>query len=133
MYLFDTDTVSNVLKRKPSESLMTRLETVPATEQFISTITIAEIVYGAMLSEHSERHMESLKTVLLPSLQVVVFDETAAYEAGRIRVELERAGQPLSVTDIQIAAIAIARNMLLVTGNLRHFRRIKGLRVENWI
>ena len=133
MYLFDTDTVSNVLKRKPSKSLLTRLESVPPTEQFISTITIAEIVYGAKRSEHSERHMENLKTILLPSVQVVAFDETAAYEAGRIRAELERIGQPLSFTDIQIAAIAIARDMLLVTGNLRHFRRIKGLRVENWM
>ena len=133
MYLFDTDTISNVLKRKPSEALMGRLEGVAPAEQYISAITIAEIVYGARRSAHSERHLHSLQTVLLSSVQVIAFDAAAAYEAGRIRAELEQAGTPLSFTDIQIAAIAIAHDMLLVTGNLRHFQRIKGLRVENWM
>lgn len=133
MYLFDTDTISNVLKREPSEALMARLEGVPSVDQYISTITIAEMVYGARRSAHSERHLHSLQTILLPSVQVVAFDEAAAYEAGRIRAELDQAGTPLSFTDIQIAAIAIAHEMLLVTGNIRHFHRIKGLRVENWM
>lgn len=133
MYLFDTDTVSNVLKPRPSEALLARLGRTPALEQFISTITIAEIVYGAMRSDHAEQHLQSLKSVLLPSLQIVAFDTAAAYEAGRIRAELERGGQPLSFTDIQIAAIAIAHDMLLVTGNIRHFQRINRLRVENWL
>ncbi len=133
MYLFDTDTVSNLFKRVPSPALQARLRDSAPAEQFISTLTIAEIVYGAMRSEHPERHLQRLKTVLLPSVQVVPFDAPAAYEAGRIRAALERKGKRLSFTDIQIAAIAIVRDMLLVTGNLRHFERIEGLRVENWM
>lgn len=133
MYLFDTDTVSNVLKRKPSTALVVRLESTSPAEQFISTITIAEMVYGAMRSDHPEQHLKRLNTVLLPAVQIIVFDAASAYEAGRIRAELEQVGKPLSFTDIQIAAIAIANNMLLVTGNVRHFQRIKGLSVENWM
>ena len=133
MYLFDTDTISNVLKRKPSARLLDRLRNILPGEQFISTVTISEIVYGAMRSARPEVHLRSLETVLLPSVQIVAFDVAAAYEAGRIRADLERAGESLSFTDIQIAAIAIAHDMLLVTGNLRHFERIKILRVENWM
>lgn len=133
MYLFDTDTISNVLKRRPSEALLQRLESVPADEQFISAITVAEIVYGAMKSEHPKRHLNNLDNILLPAVNVINFDSAAAFQAGCIRAELEKSGQPLSFTDIQIAAIAISHNMLLVTGNLRHFKRIKDLRVENWM
>lgn len=133
MYLFDTDTISNILKRSPSETLLNRLKSIPVGEQFISTITVAEIVYGAMKSEHPKRHLYNLDNILLPAVNVINFDSSAAFQAGCIRAELEKKGEPLSFTDIQIAAIAIAHNMLLVTGNLRHFLRIKDLRVENWI
>ena len=133
MYLFDTDTISNILKRSSSKSLLNRLKSIPSAEQFISSITVAEIVYGAMKSEHPKRHLDNLDNILLPAVNVINFDSSAAFQAGCIRAELEKNGQSLSFTDIQIAAIAIAHNMLLVTGNLRHFKRIKSLCVENWI
>ena len=133
MYLFDTDTICNLLKRRPSEKLLNRLQSIPAGEQYISSITVAEIVYGAMKSEHPKRHLHNLDNILLPAVNVINFDSAAAFQAGCIRAELEKSGQPLSFTDIQIAAIAVAHDMLMVTGNLRHFQRIKGLRVENWI
>ena len=133
MYLFDTDTISNILKSKPSVALLQRLESLPADEQFISAITVAEIVYGAMKSEHPRQHLNNLDNILLPAVNVINFDSSAAFQAGCIRAELEKTGQPLSFTDIQIAAIAVSHNILLVTGNLRHFQRIKYLRVENWM
>ncbi len=133
MFLFDTDTITNLLKPKPSPGLVRRIAELDVSEQFISTITVAEIVYGAYKSENCERHIHCLEHVLLPNVNVLDFDCGAAYLAGRIRAELEARGEPISFVDIQIAAIALAHDLTLVTGNTRHFQRIAALRVENWM
>jgi tRNA(fMet)-specific endonuclease VapC len=101
--------------------------------QFITTITVAEIVYGAYRSRSAAHHMRNLERVLLPQVSVLDFDVRASYLAGRLRAELERAGRPLPFVDIQIAAIALARDLTLVTGNTRHFAPVPGLTVENWM
>ena len=133
MYLFDTDTISNIFKKSPSIKLVQRLEQIDPSEQFISSITIAEIVYGARKGPHTEKHLRNLNNFLLPSVNVVDFDLRAAYVAGEIRANLETKGKPLSFTDIQIAAIAITNQLILVTGNTGHFARITDLKIENWL
>jgi len=133
MFLFDTDTITNIVKPEPSQRLLSRLSTLDVSQQFISTITIAEIVYGAHKSARPEYHLRNLASVLLPRVNIVDFDSRAGYAAGRIRADLESRGKPLPFVDIQIAAVALVNDLLLVTGNLGHFRRVAGLQVENWI
>ena len=133
MYLFDTDVITNVLKPNPSGKLIQRLETLPQRDQYISAITISEIVYGAMKSGRSEHHLKNLEEILLPAVNIVGFDAKAAYVCGKIRACLEQTGKPLSLSDLEIAAIAISRDFVLVTGNTRHFERIDSLRLENWL
>ncbi len=133
MFLFDTDVITNILKPKPSPILMKRLSETPSDHQFISVVTISEIVYGACKSERKEYHLHNLEHVLLPQVNILDFDTGAAYVAGHIRAELEKMGQPLAFADIQVASIAMSRELTLVTGNLRHFNRIAGLRVANWL
>lgn len=133
MYLFDTDTICNILKKRPSRELLERLKAIPSTHQFISTITIAEIVYGAMRSQHPEHHMRNLEQVLLPNVNLLAFDSKSAYVCGRLRHELGKRGRTISFADMQIAAIALSNEMTLVTGNVRHFAGIDGVTVENWI
>ena len=133
MFLFDTDVITNVLKKRPSEYLLKRLAVVPKNRQYISTVTVSEIVYGAVKSSRPEYHLDNLERILLPSLNVVGFDSKAAYVCGRLRAELEKKGQRLDLADLEIAAIAIAGDFTLVTGNIRHFGRIEELRVENWL
>jgi predicted nucleic acid-binding protein len=133
MYLFDTDILTTILKPKPSRGLIERLSGVPAKDQYISTITISEIVYGAMKSGRAEYHLKNLEEILLPAVNIVGFDARAAYVCGGLRAELEKKGRPLALADLEIAAIAIAGNFTLVTGNLKHFARIDDLRVENWL
>jgi tRNA(fMet)-specific endonuclease VapC len=133
MYLFDTDVISHIFKPRPSELLMKRVASVPQRDQFISTITISEIVYGAMKSARAEYHLRNLEEILLPSVNIACFDAKAGYVCGRIRADLERKGIPLSLADLEIAAIALANNFCLITGNTKHFERIAGLRVENWL
>ncbi len=133
MYLFDTDTISNIFKKSPSLKLIQRLKDLDPSEQYISSITIAEIVYGARKGPHTEKHLNNLNKFLLPSVNVVDFDLRSAYIAGEIRAYLEIIGNTLSFTDIQIAAIAIANQLILVTGNTKHFARIFNLKIENWL
>lgn len=132
-YLFDTDTLSALLKPMPSKDLVERISSVPIDGQFISTISILEITYGAYKSGNPERYISFLEKNILPQVRVLPFDDTSARIAGRIRAEREKAGKPISPLDLQIAASAVANGCVLITGNTRHFKNIPGLEVENWM
>lgn len=77
--------------------------------------------------------MRQLEELLWPNLLILPFDRAAAETFGRIRAELERTGTSLAEPDLRIGAIALARDLTVVTGNTRHFARIPGPRVENWL
>ena len=77
--------------------------------------------------------LDRIETRLLPELPVLPFDASAARRYGEVRAELERRGTPLGDADLRIAAIALARGLTVVTGNVRHFQRVPGLPVENWL
>jgi len=133
MFHFDTDTITNIVKPRPSEKLLKRLEKIPKNQQYVSTITISEIVYGAEKSQRPEFHLNNLETILLPAVNIIGFDTKAAYVCGRIRAELEKRGTPLDLADLEIASIAIANNLTLITNNIRHFERVPLLQYENWL
>lgn len=133
MFLFDTDVITNILKKSPSGILLKKLAGLPRTKQYISTITVSEIVYGAVKSNRPEYHLNNLEHLLLPSVNLVGFDTKAACVCGRLRAELEKKGQLLDLADLEIAGIAIAGDFTLVTGNIRRFGRIDELKVENWL
>jgi tRNA(fMet)-specific endonuclease VapC len=92
-----------------------------------------EIVYGTYKSQCKEYHLNKLRELLLPSVQLVSFDAKAAYVCGVVRAGLEVSGTPLSLADLQVASIALAHNLILITGNTKHFNRITDLHVENWL
>jgi tRNA(fMet)-specific endonuclease VapC len=133
MFLFDTDTITNIVTPRPSLNLLKRLAKISKNQQFISTITISEIIYGAEKSQRPDFHLNNLETILLPAVNILSFDTKAAYVCGRIRAELEKRGTPLDLADLEIASIAIANNMTLVTNNVRHFERVPLLQYENWL
>ena len=133
MFVFDTDVYSNVVKKSPSEPLLDRLARVPRREQFTTTITIAETYYGIMRSSNRARLLALFEDVLLPRATILSFDFSAAKKYGEIRSSLEKQGEPLAHADLQIAAIALAADMTLVTGNVKHFQKVPDLAVENWL
>lgn len=133
MYLFDTDIITNIFKKQPSPVLLARLADTPRNLQHISTITVSEIVYGACKSERTAHHLHNLQEILLPAVNLLAFDSKAAFVCGQIRASLEKAGNSLALADLEIAAIALANRLVLVTGNTRHFARVPGLAVENWL
>ncbi len=133
MYLFDTDILSNLVKKRPPPYLIERLRVIPQEKQYISSITIGEIVYGAFKSDQKEKHLTQLKDKLIPLVQLIPFDEKEAFTYGEIRSILEKSGTPLNDTDLMIAATAVANNLVLITGNEKHFGIIENLQVENWL
>ena len=134
MYLLDTDILSNLLKRRPSTVLIAKLASVPRDQQFMASITMGELLYGAhRIREQSGRLLEMIKTLLLPNLPVLPFDRAAADRYGELRAELEHRGTPIGDSDLRIGSIALARSLTVVTGNVRHFKRIPNLTVENWL
>lgn len=132
-YLFDTDTLSNPLKKSPSLALLRRLATVPPEDQFTSTITVGEMVYGAYRSPRTDYILQRLESEVWPNVQILPFDTDAALIYGRLRRELEQQGTPMAEPDLRIASIALAHGLALVTGNVRHFSHVPGLAVENWL
>jgi predicted nucleic acid-binding protein len=132
MYCFDTDVLSAVLRREPPLALVRRLAQVPPAEQTTTTITLGELLYGAA-TRGSERLVERVREVLSMAAVILPFDADAAEVYGPLRAELERQGKRLDEPDLRIASIALSRELTLVTGNVRHFRRVPGLAVENWL
>ena len=132
-YLFDTDTISNLFKKQPSSVLVEKIQSLDISQQFISSITVQEIVYGAYKSNRAEFHMNNLQNILLPNVNILNFDLKAAYICGRIQAELSSSGNMLYLADLQIASIALANDLTLVTGNNKHFKRIPTLKLENWL
>ncbi len=120
------------MRRDPSLPLVRRLARVPPAEQFTTAITMGELLYGGARRE-SKQLDEKVRDLIHGALTVLPFDEAAAAVYGPLRARLESDGQPLDEPDLRIAAIALSRDLILVTGNVRHFARVPGLGVENWL
>jgi len=129
-YLFDTDAVSEVLRRKPLQPYVEWLKTVPREDQFASAVTIAELYKGAYRSEARATHLANIEQRVLVALTVLPFDVATAKVFGMIRAALEEQGSPVADADLQIAATAIYHGLELVTGNVRHFERIPDLKLN---
>jgi len=133
MYLFDSDVLGNLTRKKPSESLIRRLAETFQEDCFTSSITLAEIYYGIHKRPDRKPVLAILEERVFPLFAVLDFDETSARTYGEIRAHLERQGQTRDDLDLQIAAIAVQHRLTLVTGNVKHFRGVPGLIVENWL
>jgi tRNA(fMet)-specific endonuclease VapC len=131
-YCFDTDILSATIRPAPPLHLIRRLATVPPQEQFTTSITVGELVYGARRvgREDLSRRVEQ---VIRRAQTVLAFDTTAARTFGFLKATLEQRGTPLAEPDLRIASIALSRGLILVTRNVRHFQRVPELTVENWI
>ncbi len=131
-YCFDTDTLSAVLRRQPDMALVRRLAVLPPDQQHTTAINYAELVYGAA-KRGSTALADRVRGLVLQSLAVLPLDAAAAESYAEIRAGLEQAGTPLAEPDLRIAAIALTRGLVLVTANTRHFDRVPGLPIENWL
>ncbi|MGA7936223.1 MAG: type II toxin-antitoxin system VapC family toxin [Kovacikia sp.] len=129
-YLLDTNTCIVYLKGR-NLNLKQRLEAVPISEIAVCSIVKAELCFGAMKSANPERNF-ALQQAFLAQFDSLPFDDLAATTFGVIRSQLETKGTPIGVYDLQIATIALANNLTLVTHNTREFGRVDGLQAEDW-
>ena len=129
-YLLDTNICIYIRRKKPEEVLR-RFRTLQPGEAVLSVITFGELVYGAEKSAQRGAALELLRE-LAQVLPVQSLPETAAESYGTIRAELERKGEMIGNNDLWIAAHAKTAGLVLVTNNEREFRRVRGLKVQNW-
>ena len=129
-YLFDTDAISELLRRRPAPGYLEWLADVPRKEQLTSAVVIGELFKGAFRSRNRERHLRNIEQRVLPAVTVLPYDVGVAREFGEIRAHLELSGRSLAGADLQIAATALRHGLVLVTGNLRHFERVPRLELS---
>ena len=130
MYLLDTDICIYIINKRPA-NVLNIFERISPYEIKLSSITLAELEYGASKSQYRERNRRALLGFVSP-FEVLPFEDCDAEIFGLLRVHLERTGQTIGPYDMQIAAQALSKKLILVTNNVREFERIPELRVENW-
>lgn len=129
-YLLDSNVCIRLINNS-SPAVTTRLASQQPEDILISTITQLELYYGAYRSAQQERNLEILQR-FFSQFNIIHLDSEGARIAGRIRAELAASGTPIGPYDVQIAAIAMANNLIVVTHNTKEFSRVNGLQIEDW-
>lgn len=129
-YMLDTNIVIYTMKNRP-QTVKRRFEKHQGRIA-ISTVTLGELVFGAEHSQQVERNLADIES-MAARLDVLPFEESAAYHFGQIRAALYGMGKPIGPYDMMIAGHARSRGLKLVTNNMQEFERVEGLQLENWI
>lgn len=131
MILLDTTVLVDILRGNQEVThFMTELENRYHLRN-IASISVQELCKGAHLSNRTEKELLKIEE-LVDCVNVILFDSAAAKIAGKIEADLERRGTLIDIQDVQIAAIAIQHNMRIITRNVSHFSKIKGLQIETY-
>ena len=131
MYMLDTNICIYVIKKRPPK-LLEKFNTIEKNSLCVSVVTYAELWYGVERSAKKKRNRRVLEE-FMALLDVLPWAPDAAREYGNIPSDLESKGTPIGNMDLLIAAHALATDCVLVSNNLREFRRIKKLKCENWV
>ena len=131
MYLLDTNIVSYWMRGDPH--LINKIKSYSPSDLSLSTVTLAEIYYGIEKSQAKKKERRLKIEHIKSELDIFPFNEQAAVKYGVIRAALEKRGKPISERDTQIASIALANNLCLVTHNKKEFSRISKLKIEDWV
>jgi tRNA(fMet)-specific endonuclease VapC len=130
MYLLDTNTCIGYLNRR-SLSIYQHFLAVSADDVCICDIVKFELYYGAYKGSRTAENLQNLSDFFVDLISLS-FEGKAAQICGQLRAKLQANGTPIGAYDLQIAAIALANNLILVTHNTREFARIEGLQLEDW-
>lgn len=131
-YLLDTDISSFFLKRRLPQLRERITAAMRRGEVGVSVITRAELRYGLALLPEARR-LHHLVDEFLRNIPIFPWDNKAADQYAKLAATQKQRGQPIGILDTQIAAHAIAENLILVTNNERDFGRISGLKIDNWL
>ncbi len=130
-YMLDTSVCSYVLRRRPA-SVKARFDEAGPDSLAVSAVVLGELLFGAARHPAGAAIRREIGD-FVSRLAVLPWDEAAAEHYGDIRAELEQHGKPLGAMDLMIAAHARSRGAALVSNDVRHFQRVEGLLVANWV
>ncbi len=130
LYLIDTNVCVMYLNGR-AQLVCDRIVSIPTQDIAVCSVVKAELFYGAMRSNNPARTLQRQQTFLDRYLSLP-FNDQAAIIFGQVRAQLADQGTPIGAYDLQIAAIALANNLRLVTHNTREFSRIPKLQLEDW-
>jgi tRNA(fMet)-specific endonuclease VapC len=126
-YLLDANAVIAIMRR--NHRFGERMRSHPQEDLGTSAIALFELYYGMFRSQRVQENLRALRAVDIP---IVAFEREDADKAGEIRARLGAAGTTIGPYDTMIAGQALARDLILVTHNMREFARVEGLRLEDW-
>ena len=129
MYLLDTDTI--IYSLKGHEGIRKNLEKHIEDPVKINVITLMELYYGAYKSERVSGNLAKIKTIE-SSFEIIPTGNESAEIFGRLKASFQKKGTSLDDFDLIIASCALANNLILVTNNTKHFKRIESLKLDNW-
>jgi tRNA(fMet)-specific endonuclease VapC len=130
-YMLDTNICIGLIRQKP-QKLIRRLTRCEPGEVGVSSITIAELAYGANKSNQVENNLSALDQFLLP-IEITDFDQRASAAYGVVRAYLEREGKIIGSMDLLIGSHALSLGLTLITNNTNEFQRIPKLKIEDWM
>ena len=130
-FLLDTNICIYLINNKPS-TVRHNLESISPDNVFISSITASELWYGIYKSKHVEKNTIAL-VKFISKIKVLSYDENASIKYGEIRATLEKTGNLIGSNDMLIAAHALSLDYNLVTNNEKEFKKVKQLKVLNWV
>ena len=130
MFLLDTNIVSYWMRG--DEKIINKIKSQKPSDLSVCTITLAEIFYGIEKSPVKKKERRTKIERITSQLEIYPFDERAARKYSLIRTQLEKDGIVISERDLQIASIARAKKLIVVTHNIKEFKRVVQLDVEDW-
>lgn len=129
--LLDTNTCIYFLNEK-SDKLIRRFQEVTPADIKLPAVTVAELFYGAEKSQARKKNRQKVEAFIRP-FEIIPFDEQACRVYENIRSKVESLGTPIGPMDLLIASIGLAHDYVLITNNTKEFKRIKGLKIDNWL
>ena len=130
VYMLDTDIASYIMKRS-NDRVVEKIKAIPVSTMCISAVAESELWFGVESSPRRRKDQGALED-LLQYLQVLDYPAAASLDYGRIRADLKQRGAMIGANDLLIAAHARCLGLILVTNNTREFKRVPGLKLENW-
>lgn len=133
MFLLDTNTLSQIVRKSPSPRLLERLAAEESTQKFTSCICVMELRHGALRRDDAGALWRRIQKDVLARVEILGVGIEEALLAGELLAGLSSTGQRIDVEDVLIAATALRHRLTMVTNNVRHFERVPGLPVEDWL
>ena len=131
MYLLDTNICIYIINNH-SQKVVEKIKSLKPNQIKLSAISLGELEYGVSKSKYKERNRDALIN-FVSAFDIIPFDDEDAEVFGLIRADLENRGQIIGSYDMQIAAQALSKKLILVTNNTSEFSRVTELKIENWV